>query len=397
MRITVIMPKFNLRSSTSTDFLLKAKILKEFGHTITIVTTFSDQNKLIPDLPFDLREERNTDMSMFGTQKFAVKILKKYESITDVFYLSSDTYIFGGGWYRKFVKDSKPVVAYLNGYMDFVETLFKKFPLWPEDYLKKERGEQSFLGEIKYKMRIFLEKTIGVWFANSIDAFFVMSKTVIEYYIRAGIKREKTVMIPDFYDMDFLQGRALQPNPFDTYLKGTFHILFTGRIYMDKGPDLIIQAFSQMKNQDRSMLHMVGDGPQKSELEEFVKKNNLQDKILFHGWKSGDELLAFYQHADIFAQVTRLPEPLNRVGVEAMATGLPLVATNTSGESWIGEVAKVFEHGSVQDLTRTLDFMYEHPEKRKEMAENSSRRARDFDYKILGKQLDQVLRGLVSG
>lgn len=78
MRITFIMVKFDLKSSTSNDFLLKSRILKELGHDITVITTFSHKNHIPDNLPFKLYEENIKNTSLLSLQIFAVNLLKKY-------------------------------------------------------------------------------------------------------------------------------------------------------------------------------------------------------------------------------------------------------------------------------------------------------------------------------
>lgn len=89
---------------------------------------------------------------------------------------------------------------------------------------------------------------------------------------------------------------------------------------------------------------VIGDGSQKNELENYSKKNNLKDEIIFMGFRNNiEELLPEF---DIFL-LTSLTEGLPLTIYEAFASKIPVVATNAGG---IAEVIKNGITGYVTDL-----------------------------------------------
>lgn len=379
MKICFVITKLNINGGGENhDVIMKVRALQEKGHEVVVVTIFSTFNNIPKDINVCIIEEQAKTIGLLGLQIFIVRLLKKHAPRTDVFYLVGSSFIFGGGWYRIFTKNSKPIVADLNGYVDFVEAYYKKESLYPSAYLPHT---QSLLRKVKYQARILLERSLGVYLINHLDAIVIMTKTIAQYYIRAGIKKDKVTIIPSFQDIRALQQEPLQSNPFSQYPENTFHILCAGRIHIDKGVDILIEAFSQCRCQN-AILHIVGDGPEKVALEEIVNKKGLSEKVKFYPWQKVDRLVAFYQHADLFVHPARLPEPMVRTTLEAMSFGLPLVVTATSSEHWVAkEVAKMFVLGDVLDLRTKVEAAY----RDKFFLENArirgKKRAIEFDYR----------------
>lgn len=101
-------------------------------------------------------------------------------------------------------------------------------------------------------------------------------------------------------------------------------ILAVGRYNKVKGYDMLIRAFEifSKTNQDY-ILRIVGDGPERNNLQELAEKLNLQEKIQFSGMSNN--VIDEYMKADFFA-LSSLVEGFPMVLLEAMECGLPIVA-----------------------------------------------------------------------
>jgi len=107
-------------------------------------------------------------------------------------------------------------------------------------------------------------------------------------------------------------------------------VLFVGRLAEKKGVTYLIEA---MKEVD-AVLAVAGDGPLRKELEEQAVP--IRDKVMFLGAKTHDELKILYASADIFAAPSVTAEDGDQEGMpttimEAMASGIPIVSTKSSG------------------------------------------------------------------
>lgn len=128
-------------------------------------------------------------------------------------------------------------------------------------------------------------------------------------------------VIPNGVDLDAFRGGQREWAP--------PRLLFVGRIVYQKGLDLLFDALGQLKDLPWQ-LNLVGDGPRVSNLREQAASLGLANKIRFLGWLSRAELPKTYQQANLFVYPSRHEGMPNAV-LEAMASGLPVLATRIAG------------------------------------------------------------------
>jgi len=106
-------------------------------------------------------------------------------------------------------------------------------------------------------------------------------------------------------------------------------LLWTGRLVYQKGLDVLFNALEGLKDLSWT-LTLVGDGPQRLELETMVQEKGIADRVSFKGWLERGELSQYYQESNIFVFPSRHEGMPNAV-LEAMASGLPIIATEIAG------------------------------------------------------------------
>ena len=80
------------------------------------------------------------------------------------------------------------------------------------------------------------------------------------------------------------------------------NVLFVGRLDHVKGLPVLFEAFARIARKGTEVqLHIVGDGPERSDLESLVDEKAIQDRVTFHGYRSQAELREFFSIADVFA------------------------------------------------------------------------------------------------
>lgn len=107
-------------------------------------------------------------------------------------------------------------------------------------------------------------------------------------------------------------------------------LIFVGRLVPYKGADMLIEAASALLKSGKLHLKLVGDGPQKPELEKLIAQHNLQSSIEFAGWIDHKNLPRHYSESDVFA-FPSIREFGGAVALEAMACGVPAVVADYGG------------------------------------------------------------------
>lgn len=112
-------------------------------------------------------------------------------------------------------------------------------------------------------------------------------------------------------------------------LEGKKVVLFTGRLIIIKGTEYLVQAAKYIKGD----VYIIGDGPERKNLEELAKKLSLNNVhfLGYMGDESREELMEFYYRADVFVAPSIADEALGLVILEAMACNTPVVATRKGG------------------------------------------------------------------
>lgn len=170
-------------------------------------------------------------------------------------------------------------------------------------------------------------------------------------------------------------------------------ILFVGRLAEIKGVSYLIEA---MKEVD-AVLVIAGDGPLKKSLEEQAQ--SMGEKIIFLGAKSHKELRRIYASADIFVcpSVTAhdgAKEGFGLVILEAMASGLPVVASNSGG---ISQIVKdqvnglLCEEKNSKQLAREINLLLSDDDLRRKLLENAKETVKKYDYGYLAEKYVKMI------
>ena len=130
-------------------------------------------------------------------------------------------------------------------------------------------------------------------------------------------------------------------------INGEFKILHIGRFSEEKNHIGLINAFEILhKRVSNSSLNLIGDGPLKEKIVDYVKEKDLTDCVNFLGLQSN--VYPYLNKADVFA-LPSSREGMPMTLIEAMGTGLPIVASN------VGGIPDMLKDGSNAILTEVND------------------------------------------
>jgi glycosyltransferase involved in cell wall biosynthesis len=179
---------------------------------------------------------------------------------------------------------------------------------------------------------------------------------------------------------------------------GDFVIISAGRLALEKNWRDLIQAGSQViKSNIHVKLVLLGDGPQRKELEHQAKELGVSDKVEFVGMVPYEDVASYLVAADLYA-FTSLTETQGLGTLEAMAAGLPVAAYEADGTRDVvvnGENGLLTEANS-NALAQAINNLIKEPGQIKKLGTEALSTARQLDIRILVKELLNVYENPMS-
>jgi glycosyltransferase involved in cell wall biosynthesis len=173
-----------------------------------------------------------------------------------------------------------------------------------------------------------------------------------------------------------------------------FTIGYFGRLVEEKGLATLMDAAAQLHNPDWC-LRFVGSGPHQSALEKRAAELGIGDKVQFCAYVPSTQMPALYHELDVFVlpSLTRpnWKEQFGRVLVEAMASGVPVIGSDSGAIPDVtGDAGLVFPEGDTAALTIHLDHVQHDSSLRAQLAQKG--RARVLDHFTHERVADETVR-----
>ncbi len=170
-----------------------------------------------------------------------------------------------------------------------------------------------------------------------------------------------------------------------------------GNLLPIKGYDMLIHAIGKVTiPRDKWTLQIVGHGKERKHLEALISQYGLQQNIKLLGQKDKTEVQRLLSHSDAFVLASR-SETFGVAYIEAMACGLPVIATRCGGpEEFVTEkVGLLVPVDDADALAKAVDYMYEHHKEydRQAIAEDCKAR---FSQEVIARQLTEIFEEVVN-
>ncbi len=199
------------------------------------------------------------------------------------------------------------------------------------------------------------------------------------------------------------------PNPVDdAYFTNKKHnrttknktILYVGRLSYRKGLHILIPAMKDvMKEFPEARLLIAGDGYMKRPLEAMVRVHGLKENVKMLGYVSPQKLLLLYRESDVFVLPSTYGESFGIVLLEAMASGIPVVATNIGG---IKEIIKDKYSGMLvkkenkKDLANAITKVLSNSTLSKSLSQNARKEAEKYRLHEIAKKTESIYEDIIS-
>ena len=128
-------------------------------------------------------------------------------------------------------------------------------------------------------------------------------------------------VIPNGVDCEYFKpGPKSEPFPLT--------LLSVGRLHPQKNVPRMLEILLAIRNQSGipATARVIGDGPERKNLEKFARRHDLESAVSFEGWLPRSEVAAAYRSATVLVQLSRY-EGMSNTILEALASGLPVVAS----------------------------------------------------------------------
>ena len=320
--------------STSIEMLRKG--LEKKGHKVYIVTVnpnslkYSYDKKVlrIPGVPIGIFDYRLTSV-------YPARAIKKIKSWNlDVIHSQTE---FGIGTFARIISKqfNIPLVhTYHTMYEDYVHYITK-------GYFKKTSKKI-----VEYLTLFYCDSTateLIVPTKKTYDLFkekYKVKRNV--HIIPTGIEIEK---YSKNYSLDKINKlkKSLKINDEKV-------LIFVGRLGLEKSVDFLIENHKKIN----AKLLIIGDGPERTNLEKLVKKLKLNDKVIFTGKVALKDIGLYYKLGDIFVTASKT-ETQGLTVIEALAASLPVVAIND--ESFIDPIKNDYNGYLFNDKKEYINYI----------------------------------------
>ncbi len=268
--------------------------------------------------------------------------------------------------------------------LPLVGTYHTHYPMYVDYYFK-------FIPFLKFLGA--LVPTLLRFYYNNCNLVYVPTKPVLEELAEIGIDRKRMMIWARGIDMTKFNPRKRDNKYIDKLCgKGTIRILFVSRLFWVKEIMTIINIYNKLSvTHPNVKMVITGDGPQ----QKYMMKR--MPGAVFTGKLINSDLYRIYASCDIFL-FPSITETFGNVNLEALASGLPVVAAAKGGQCGIveeGETGFLVEPKNTDAFCEKLDYLINNPSELKRMSTNAVEYARKQKWDTLCgemfKSFDKVI------
>jgi glycosyltransferase involved in cell wall biosynthesis len=236
----------------------------------------------------------------------------------------------------------------------------------------------------KYAVKVELLKALRNFCVRRADTLIAPSEFLARAVAKWGVSAPKVFVVYNAVEIPSWT-RTTVP------LRTRLNIVTVGRLVPWKQIDHLIEAVAEI---DGAGLVVVGDGPERSRLEDLVRATKLTDRIYFAGQRSKEETLDLMTACDLFV-LNSTYEGFPHVVLEAMCAGLPVVATAVGGTPELvrdGENGLLIAPNANGELSRTLMKLVSSLEQRQRLAAGGQETTHRFQWSGMIEATEAALR-----
>jgi glycosyltransferase involved in cell wall biosynthesis len=174
-------------------------------------------------------------------------------------------------------------------------------------------------------------------------------------------------------------------------------LLTVGRLSVTKRLDLLIAAVDRLRGEGAEVkLDIIGGGALESELRQRLDRRNLRGAVTLAGRHGAQEMPEIYRRHDVFVSASS-QEGMSNAMLEAMASGLPIVATRCEGlDELITDNGLVVEDATVESLSEAIGTLVKDRAARETMAAAARQQAGRFTWGAVAERYLELYERVVA-
>lgn len=167
----------------------------------------------------------------------------------------------------------------------------------------------------------------SAWYCNFVNTVIAPTEEIKRELESYGVKRRIEVL-PTGIEVEKFE-KCPENVRERLGLSGKRVLLYVGRIAKEKNVDFLLKVYERVRSKlSDVVLLIVGDGPERDEVEEYAKDKKLE--VVITGFVPHDEIAKYYKAGDVFVFASKT-ETQGLVVLEALASGVPVVALSQKG------------------------------------------------------------------
>ncbi len=188
-------------------------------------------------------------------------------------------------------------------------------------------------------------------------------------------------VIPNGVDIELFKPSETTPE------QQTVRLLTVGRLSVTKRVEILIDSVDILSRQGcKVCFKIVGGGQMLQKLKQIVHEKNLYSMIEITGRFDAEDMPNIYRQNDIFISASKL-EGMSNAMLEAMASGLPIIATRCEGtEELITENGLVIEDANAEEIAKAIKKLIDDPQLRNQMSIAARKQAEKFTWSRIAEQ-----------
>ncbi len=239
--------------------------------------------------------------------------------------------------------------AFGAGAFAFIPRIFGKVSITQGHGIEWKRAKWGRLG----KLVLILTEAMSVKFSNSVlTVSRVQAKDIEERYGKVPGVIPGGISPIDSSSSDVLR---------DLNIKPSSYFLFVARLVAEKGAHYLIDAFKNLYDPNLRLVVAGGYDENDPYLRQLIVKAQTDERIIFAGFKSQDDLSVLYKNALAYVIPSEL-EGLSLSLLDALAYGTPCIASDIPENLEAldgGRLGTVFANAKITDLTEKLNYVIE--------------------------------------